>query len=122
MKLKQAKMQMRQAKWKKIYNISKLVFLWEEVGLCIHKGEYRGKAEKETYVISHFNSGLSVLKYIRSQEQAKSYMQILHDEVLEDWTFTSEEWWSEENRAVRSEMKVIVDKLQKEILEGRRHE
>jgi hypothetical protein len=118
MKLIQTRMPMSMVVKREKKKVLRLVMLWEEVGLCYHKGEYRGKGEKETYVISHFNSGLSVLKFIRGAEKAKQYMQELHDTVLEDWTFTSEDWWSEENKAARSDMKIVVDDLQKEILEG----
>jgi hypothetical protein len=97
--------------------VEKIVMLWEEVGLCYHKGAYRGKFEKETYVISHFKSGYSILRNMRGAEVAKQYMQKLHDEVLQDWTFTLQEWDSEENKDIRSELKVLVDKLQQEIME-----
>ena len=43
-------------------NIKKLVML-HECGLCIHKEE----GEDNKWIISHFASGRSVLKYIKSK-------------------------------------------------------
>ena len=115
MKLAQSTMKMPITKGISKTTTSKLVMLWKEVGLCVHKGLYVGKHEKITYHVSHFNSGLSVLRGIRSLEEAKKYMERLHNEVIEDWRFALQDWESEENKDVRHETKQTVDGMQKEI-------
>ena len=118
MKLVQTIMNMPIAKGLDRATTPKLVMLWEQVGLCVHKGSYVGKHEKVTYHVSHFNSGMSILRGIRSSEEAKKYMQRVHDEVLVDWRFTIADWESEENSSMRSELKQLVDAIQQKIYKG----
>lgn len=92
---------------------NKLVMLWEEVGLCLHKAAYLSNGKG--YVISHFNMGRIVLKYIKTRQEAEKYMEDLR-EILEDWRFTEKEW----NSYPSIDKKLIkeqVDALQKEILQ-----
>lgn len=89
--------------------VNKIVFLWTEIGLCVHKGELN------QYVISHYKSGRSVLKFINTRQEAEKYMGLLK-EVLEDWTFTEKEW-NEYPQIDKSLIKERVDILQKEIRE-----
>jgi len=93
---------------------SKLVLLWVEVGLCIHKSAYA--ANGNGYTISHFNSGKIILSNIPTRQKAEVYMQKLA-EILEDWRFTLKEW---ENYPPidKTMIKEEVDKLKHEILKG----
>ena len=88
-----------------------LVLLWKEVGLCIHKH----LTNKAVYNISHYNSGRSVLVNIKSKEEAMKYMQKLHDEVLEDWTFTIDDWNDPSIADLKAQMKRGIDTIQQEI-------
>jgi len=90
--------------------IPKRVMLWKEVGLCVHKSDICMGG----YTISHFNSGKSVLRYIKTQQQAKDYMTRL-TKFMKDWTFTLREWevMSSEDRGV---IKEKVGVIQREIL------
>lgn len=87
------------------------VYLWKEVGLCIH----RNQNNKSLYNISHYNSGRTVLIYIPSLAKAKEYLQKVYDEVMEDWRFTIEEWDSAENEETRKELKNIISKMQEKV-------
>jgi ArsR family metal-binding transcriptional regulator len=92
-------------------SINKLVLLWEEVGLCLHKSAYmmNGKG----YVISHYNTGKIILRNIGTRVEAEQYMEQLA-EVLEDWRFTEKEW--EEYPSIDKQLiKGRVDEMQKEI-------
>jgi len=95
---------------------NKLVLLWEKVGLCVHRSPYT--IDGIGYVISHFNSGRSMLRHIKSKEQAYECMRRIYDEILPDWTFTEEEWNQYSNEE-KHKIKEKIDVLQKEILEGR---
>jgi hypothetical protein len=97
--LQQAMMQLSKSGSEK--KVPKLVML-SEYGLAIHKDV---DSKSEAWVISHFNSGRSVLKY----------MQCLYDEVMNDWTFTEEEWGQYSNEE-KGKIKVGVEALQQEIL------
>lgn len=111
--LEQAMMKLSKTYGGVVSSVSKLVMLWKEVGLCMHKDAYMHNGGR--WVISHFNSGKSVLKYIKTRKETEKYMQLLHDEVLQDWTFTLSQWES-----ISSEDKLITKQgvvaLQKEIL------
>lgn len=96
--------------------ILRLVMLHES-GLAIHKGE---EAYSKTWVISHFNSGRSVLKYIIHRKDVEKYIiRLIY--ILPSWNFTLEEfnkgsvdnseWGIDKKR-----LKRVVDEIQKEIL------
>jgi ArsR family metal-binding transcriptional regulator len=90
---------------------NKLVMLWKEIGLCVHKSAY--SVNGAGYVISHFNSGKIVLSRIKTKEQVEDYLQKLID-VIKDWTFTllQYEGIPDDNK---KQIKVQVDALQQEI-------
>ena len=111
MVLKQTTMQMSQSYGLERKIVPIIVFLWEKVGLCVH----RNPLDKKEWNISHFNSGMSVLTEIDTLEEAKFFMQELYDKGLQDWTFTLEEWSSEENKEVRYELKQVVDGLRETV-------
>lgn len=100
-------------------HIPKLVLLWEEVGLCMHKEKYY-QQNKSQYIVSHFSSGKSVLRHIRDRKEAENAMQWMVDNVLEDWRFTLEEWdnYSVESRSI---IKERIDALQNTILMNERN-
>lgn len=111
MKLIQATMKMSTGPIEKKKMVTKLVFLWKEVGLCIHTNPL----DRKKWHVSHYNSGMSVLREIRSLEEAKHYMQRLYNELFQDWTFTLEEWDSKDNAEIRQEIKPLVDSIQETI-------
>jgi len=94
--------------------INKLVMLWKEVGLCVHKSAYITNGTG--YVISHFNSGKSILRNIKTKQQAEEYLVKLQ-EVCLDWTFTLGQWEgiSNEDRAeMGKKVRVLQDEINKE--------
>jgi ArsR family metal-binding transcriptional regulator len=95
--------------------VNKLVMLWKEVGLCVHKSAYT--INGTGYIISHFNSGKIVLKNIKTKEEAEEYLQELQL-IYTDWTFTLEEWDVLEQEP-KSALKEVVDTLQREIYNGK---
>lgn len=108
--LQQATMQMSKSGVvgsKVVNRIPKLVMLWKDVGLAIHK-------ESITWTVSHFNSGRSVLKHLKSKEKAIEGMLKLANTLI-DWTFTLKEWeqYSNEEKQV---IKEKVDAIQYELL------
>lgn len=118
MVLEQATMQLsRMGEVTKIIpqRVPKLVLLWKKIGLAIHRSSYIG--DMGSWTISHYNSGRSVVKYIRTKEQAVECLQKLYD-ILEDWTFTEEEWNAQENQT-KQDIKMCIDELQQKVLEGR---
>lgn len=94
--------------------INKLVVLWERVGLCYHKSAYamNGKG----YIISHYKSGKSILKGIKTPDSARVYMQRLA-EIQANWNFSEEEW-NQVDPETKTVFKAAVDEMQKEIWEG----
>ncbi len=92
--------------------VPKMVLLWKKVGLAIHRSEYIG--DRGLWIISHFNSGRAVLKYIKTKEQAVEYLRRLC-EILEDWTFTEEEWNARTDESKKEVKKQMTD-FQKETL------
>jgi hypothetical protein len=96
-------------------HVKKLVKLWEKVGLCYH----HNIDDKTVYNISHFNSGRSVLKNIKTSILCTEYMRRLFD-ILGDWTFTEEQWNSGNiPQELKNSIKVEVDELQREIDNGK---
>jgi hypothetical protein len=89
--------------------VPKLVML-SEYGLAIHKDINNNT----TWVISHFNSGRSVLKYIKERKDVEEYIVRLI-EILPSWQFTLEEFDS--GVVDKPRVKKEVDALQKEIME-----
>ena len=89
--------------------IKKLVMLSEH-GLAIHKGV---NTDNKTWVISHFNSGKSILTHIKERKDVEEYVVRLV-EILPSWNFTLEEWddYSSDEKSI---IKVKVDVIQKEI-------
>ena len=118
MKLQQTMMKLSKTEKGVISKIDKLVMLWKDVGLCIHQDSYiQGLSQGlSRYTISHFNSGKLILKNIKTREQATTYMQRVHDEITEDWTFTLEEW-EKVDQETKLNIKVGVDTLQQEVLQ-----
>ncbi len=106
--LQQAMMQLSQSKEKKV---SKLVML-SEYGLAMHKGV---GVLSSTWTISHYNSGKSVLSYIKERKDVEEYIEKLV-EICEKWDFTLQEFDESE---WKHDLKREVDKLQKEITEGK---
>jgi len=104
--LHQAMMNMSKPEKKRV---PKLVML-SEYGLAIHKGE----DDNKTYTISHFESGRSVLKYIKERKNVEGYIKRLLD-ICASWHFTLEEFDESE---WKTDLKRKVDKIQKEILQG----
>ena len=98
-----------------VQKIPRLVFLWRSVGLAIHK-EING-INKSMWVVSHFNSGRSVVKYIKTKERAINCLYRLY-EILPDWTFTEEEWNIQADET-KKELKDAIDRVQQQILEGK---
>jgi len=80
-------------------------------GLAIHKG--KGVYSK-TWVISHFNSGKSVLSYIKLKKEVDLYLERLI-EICENWNFTLEEF---DESDCKTYLKREVDKIQREVLKG----
>lgn len=115
--LEQAKMLLSEAgvAEESLKKIPKIVLLWKDVGLAIHKSMHI--ADKGLWVISHFNSGRSVVKYLKTKEQAINCLCKLY-EILPDWTFTEEKWSIQADETKR-ELKEVVDRLQQQILEGK---
>lgn len=91
-------------------SVPKLVML-SKYGLAVHKGE---EAYSHTWVISHFNSGKSVLRYIKERKDVDRYLEKLI-EILPAWTFTLEEF-DKGTIIDRPRVKLGVDALQQEIL------
>lgn len=92
--------------------VLKFVLLWREVGLAIHQGIF--VSDRNLWTISHFRSGRSIVKYIKTKGLAIEYLQRLYD-ILKDWTFTEEEWNTQADET-RKELKEAVDKIQQEVL------
>ena len=104
--LQQAIMQLSQ----KDKIVPKLVML-HECGLAIHKGD------KDTmWVVSHFNSGKYILKYIKERKKAEEYIERLIN-ILPSWHFTLKEFDENEWKINKTRLKPIVDTIQKEILQ-----
>lgn len=88
--------------------IPRLVMLWKDVELAIHK-------ESITWTVSHFNSGRSVLRHLKSKEKAIKGM-IELSSVLIDWTFTLKEWEqysNEEKQVIKEKVYAIQQELLK---------
>lgn len=90
------------------------VELWVGVGLCIH--EY-GDELRDKWRITHVNSGLSVLRHIKSRQEAIYYLlKVKEWETMEgitvDWTMTEDRL-----RSVYfgKELREMILGLQKEI-------
>lgn len=113
MVLHQTTMRISSSNEKDEWTKPKFVMLWKEVGLCIHKGEHI--RDGSGYIISHYNSGKSILKHIKTRLLAKQYLQRIYDEVMEDWTFTLE-GWKQVSDEDKKKLKILLDKIQKEIL------
>jgi TATA-box binding protein (TBP) (component of TFIID and TFIIIB) len=97
----------------KITYVPTLVML-SEYGLAIHKNE-----DNKTYTISHFNSGKSVVTGIKERKDVEGYIKKLID-ILPSWQFTIEEFDNNTTgwEISKAEIKVKVDAIQKEILQG----
>lgn len=112
MELQQATMGMSKQVNGKEKRTMHLVSLWKKVGLCIHRNV---DVKEIKYNISHFNSGKSVLRLVKSKAKAEEYLQRIYDEVMPDWRFTLEEWeqFASDEKAI---LKKKLDEMQKEIL------
>lgn len=110
MVLQQATMQLSQPGGQRV---SKLVML-SEYGLAVHKAvdAITGKNDK-TWIISHFNSGRSVLKYIKERKDVDKYIERLVN-ACTSWDFTLQEFDESE---WRHDLKIKINIIQKEIME-----
>jgi hypothetical protein len=112
--LKQTMMQMSMpgvvGSGKEKKRVPRLCLLWEEVGLAIHMNEHK------TWNISHFLSGRSALRLIKTKDKAVEYMYKLH-EYLAEWTFTEEDFdkWKVDFPEESLALKNKVDELQRQI-------
>lgn len=84
------------------------VDVWKNVGLAIHK-------DVCGWVISHVESGKSILKYMKTREIAISYMMKVRG-ILPSWNFTLEQWDKRNDRltitkSVRILQNEITNKL-----------
>jgi hypothetical protein len=76
---------------------------WDRTGLCIHE-YYDEYGMRNAWRISHIQSGRSILKHMRSREQAIEYLAKVRT-VHKDWTFEEKEFQALPNRSS------IVEKL-----------
>lgn len=85
------------------------VELWQNTGLAIHT--YNDEISIGKWRVTHMESGRSILRHMKSREQAIQYLLRLR-QIAVDWRISEEKFESLENR---SEVKKQVDALQREI-------